>query len=203
VLRNVALVMMLALPAAAAAQGGGHGARAAGPRGTAAAPASSTLGVPVPRLGAPFPPIGAPFPPIGAPFSRLGVPFPPIGLPLAPIGLGRTAQTNRHVRYWPFERGIEHRQHLGFYGWPAVVYYVSQPAIQIAVPAPPTEPPVLEVPLDAAQVAVAAPPAPPPPVPVTHKTFYIIAGCYLGDVPPKDAGLPPTCDVAKTRTFQP
>jgi hypothetical protein len=90
-----------------------------------------------------------------------------------------------------------------FYGWPAVVYYVPQPVIQIAVPAPLTEPPALEMPLDAAPVAVAAPAAPPPTVPVTHKAFYIIPGCYLGDVPPKDASLPPTCDVGNARTFQP
>jgi hypothetical protein len=25
-------------------------------------------------------------------------------------------------------------------------------------------------------------------------TYYIIRGCYLGNVPPKDAGLPPGCD---------
>jgi hypothetical protein len=87
------------------------------------------------------------------------------------------------------------------YGWPAIVYYVPEPAIQIAVPAPLTEPPALEAPLEAAHVDVAAPP--PPPVPVAHKTFYIIPGCYLGDVPPKDASLPSTCDVSKARAFQP
>src|SRR3984893_10615942 len=182
---------MLVLPAVAEAQGHGQGGGAAGPRGPAAAPLSPVLGVPFPRPAVPFPPVEAPFP-------RLGGPFPPVGVP--PIGVGGRAQTSRQTRHWPFEREIEHRQSPVFYGWPAVVYYVAQPSIQIAVPAPLPEPPALEVPLEAAQVGVAAPPAPPPPPPpvaVAHKTFYIIPGCYLGDVQPKDAGLPPTCDVGK------
>lgn len=44
----------------------------------------------------------------------------------------------------------------------------------------------------------------PPPVSPALKvptTFYLIPDCYMGNVPPKDAGLPPTCDIARTRTF--
>jgi hypothetical protein len=33
------------------------------------------------------------------------------------------------------------------------------------------------------------------------KTFYLVPGCYLGDVPPKDAHLPSNCDVSKAVTF--
>lgn len=46
-------------------------------------------------------------------------------------------------------------------------------------------------------------PAPPPPpaAPIQPKTIYLIPGCYLGDVPPKDARLPATCDVTRTVTF--
>ena len=33
-------------------------------------------------------------------------------------------------------------------------------------------------------------------------TFYLIPGCYMGNVPPKDANLPATCDVARAVTFQ-
>ena len=33
-------------------------------------------------------------------------------------------------------------------------------------------------------------------------TFYLIPGCYMGNVPPKDAGLPATCDVTRTQTFR-
>lgn len=47
----------------------------------------------------------------------------------------------------------------------------------------------------------AAPDAPPPPV--VPKVFYFIPGCYLGDVPPKDAGLPATCDQGRAVTFRP
>lgn len=35
------------------------------------------------------------------------------------------------------------------------------------------------------------------------KTFYLIPGCYLGDVPPKDARLPATCDVSRAVVYQP
>jgi PEGA domain len=41
------------------------------------------------------------------------------------------------------------------------------------------------------------------PAPAKPKTFYMIPGCYLGDVPPKDAALPPTCDPRRTVTFTP
>ena len=32
---------------------------------------------------------------------------------------------------------------------------------------------------------------------------YLIPGCYLGNVPPKDAGLPATCDQSQVTTFEP
>jgi hypothetical protein len=38
-------------------------------------------------------------------------------------------------------------------------------------------------------------------VPVT--TFYVIAGCYLGNVPPVDVPLPPGCDAGQVKTFNP
>lgn len=43
------------------------------------------------------------------------------------------------------------------------------------------------------------PAAPPPAVkaPTGPTTFYLIPGCYMGNVPPKDAKLPATCDVSK------
>ena len=47
-----------------------------------------------------------------------------------------------------------------------------------------------------AQAAQAAPtPAP--------ATVYMIPGCYLGNVPPAEAGLPASCDLSRVRTFQP
>lgn len=33
-------------------------------------------------------------------------------------------------------------------------------------------------------------------------TFYLIPGCYMGNVPPKEAKLRPTCDPARAITFQ-
>ena len=43
----------------------------------------------------------------------------------------------------------------------------------------------------------AAPPAGKQPV-----TFFLIPGCYMGNVPPKDANLPTTCDIARAQSFQ-
>jgi hypothetical protein len=45
--------------------------------------------------------------------------------------------------------------------------------------------------------AVKAPPAVKQPV-----TFYLIPGCYMGNVPPKDANLPATCDIARAVSVQ-
>ena len=33
-------------------------------------------------------------------------------------------------------------------------------------------------------------------------TFYLIPGCYMGNVPPNEANLPATCDIARARSFQ-
>jgi hypothetical protein len=35
----------------------------------------------------------------------------------------------------------------------------------------------------------------------TPKTIYVVPGCYLGDVPPKDAKLPSTCDITRAVTL--
>ena len=37
----------------------------------------------------------------------------------------------------------------------------------------------------------------------TPMTFYAIPGCYMGNVPPQDAGLPASCDLSKTITIRP
>lgn len=37
--------------------------------------------------------------------------------------------------------------------------------------------------------------------PAKPTTFYLIPGCYMGNVPPKDARLPATCDLSKAVTF--
>ena len=55
--------------------------------------------------------------------------------------------------------------------------------------------PIMRAPRPAA--AVKAPPAPKQPA-----TFYLIPGCYMGNVPPKEANLPARCDVARAVSFQ-
>jgi hypothetical protein len=48
-----------------------------------------------------------------------------------------------------------------------------------------------------------APPATAPEADTTAPTtFYVIPGCYVGNVPPKDAGLPATCDESRAVTVQ-
>jgi hypothetical protein len=41
-----------------------------------------------------------------------------------------------------------------------------------------------------------------PPVAKKPATFYLIRGCYMGNVPPKEANLPPTCDITRAVSFQ-
>lgn len=66
--------------------------------------------------------------------------------------------------------------------------------LQPVVAAP--EPPVAAAPAGPAAPSAAR-------VPIPRKPFYHIPGCYLGDVPPKDAGLPPSCDQSKTVVVRP
>jgi hypothetical protein len=39
-----------------------------------------------------------------------------------------------------------------------------------------------------------------PATPATPMLVYVIPGCYVGNVPPEDARLPPTCDVSRAIT---
>jgi hypothetical protein len=43
----------------------------------------------------------------------------------------------------------------------------------------------------------------PPPVQVPPSTFYLIPGCYMGNIPPKDAQLPATCDKNRAIIWRP
>jgi hypothetical protein len=56
--------------------------------------------------------------------------------------------------------------------------------------------PISRVPQPAPDAAVKAPPAKRP------STFYLIPGCYIGNVPPKEVKLPATCDVARAVSYQ-
>jgi hypothetical protein len=42
----------------------------------------------------------------------------------------------------------------------------------------------------------------PPAAPAAPSTFYLIPGCYMGNVPPKDAHLPSTCDLSRVIEFK-
>lgn len=71
---------------------------------------------------------------------------------------------------------------------------------KLADPSALPDSPARAAPAAPASAALASPPSPSP---VAHKLFYFIPGCYLGDVPPKDAGLPATCDQTRAVTFLP
>ena len=43
---------------------------------------------------------------------------------------------------------------------------------------------------------------PPPSAKSAPVTFYLIPGCYMGNVPPKDARLPATCDLGRVVEFK-
>ena len=43
----------------------------------------------------------------------------------------------------------------------------------------------------------------PPPVAVPPTTFYLIPGCYMGNIPPKEARLPATCDQSRVISWLP
>ena len=57
--------------------------------------------------------------------------------------------------------------------------------------------PIVRPPKPATDAAVNAPPAAKRPA-----VFYLIPGCYMGNVPPKEANLPATCDVARAVVYQ-
>ena len=46
-------------------------------------------------------------------------------------------------------------------------------------------------------------PPPPTPAPTGSKTLYLIPGCYMGNVSPKDMKLPQGCDLSKLTVITP
>jgi hypothetical protein len=61
--------------------------------------------------------------------------------------------------------------------------------------------------LESAGVTPPATPRPPvavvPPAPAGNRTIYLIPGCYMGNVSPKEMALPPGCDISKLTTITP
>ena len=154
--------------------------------------------------------------------------LPSIGLPLPSIGLPpeRPWDGRPHTPWWenrqppPWERGhagrrvnvdVDRRGHRNN----ARVVYLLQPypvAIQqepqiIVVQQPPVTRIVeVEVPVREPQVEPAPRPAEPelpPYVPTGDRTLYVIPGCYVGNVPPKDVRLPANCDLKRVTTYVP
>ncbi len=57
--------------------------------------------------------------------------------------------------------------------------------------------PIMRAPQPAPDAAVKTPPTAKQPM-----TFYLIPGCYMGNVPPKEANLPATCDIARAVSYR-
>lgn len=185
----VIVVAMTAVPAPTAAQT--HS------RGSAVTGGLPPIGLPLPRIGLPLPPIGLPrevspqgkvAPPAGRPHhppSPIVWYFVPVypwysGHP-APSSVVREGETDsrgydRHKRR-KRDRRADVRDH-----YPREI---EPRAPASAEPAPVQDP---------------APPVAPPPSP---QPVYFIPGCYLGNIPPKDAKLPETCDLSKVTVFEP
>jgi hypothetical protein len=64
---------------------------------------------------------------------------------------------------------------------------------------------IVEERLKARESARTEPPAaaPPPPQPTGSKTLYLIPGCYMGNVSPKEMKLPEGCDLSKLTVINP
>jgi hypothetical protein len=57
--------------------------------------------------------------------------------------------------------------------------------------------PIVRAPQSALDAAVKTQPTAKQPM-----TFYLIPGCYMGNVPPKEANLPATCDIARAVSYR-
>lgn len=178
-----AALVMLALPAIAAAQ-------------SSAASQGATL-----------PPIGLPLPAIGGPLPPIGLPLPPIGLtppaPTTPAVIGHVPHPDRPDPRRS-RRGVLPAPVVYYfpaYGWqylqpPPPVTHVTIVYAPVVAPAPPPKPePVLAPP----PPAPAEPPSPPP----APSTLYYIPGCYMGNVPPVQISLPAKCDLSRLITRYP
>ena len=158
-------------------------------------------------------------PPIGGPLPSIGLRQPQIPAwerPQVPAWERRQLPAWEKNRIPPWERGyvpppvFDDRNRSRRRG-PQVVYVVQpypfempQPQIVI-VERPVTRIVEVEVPAKQEPVEPPTPPREPEPpfVPTGDRTLYVIPGCYVGNVPPKDVKLPPTCDLAKLTTFTP
>ena len=154
-------------------------------------------------------------PPIGGPLPSIGLSVPPWEQPRIPAWERPQVPAWERKQLPPWEQGhlvrpdLKDHQRARFRG-PQVVYVLQpypvevQPQI-VVIERPVTRIVEVEVP---ARLEPAEPPPPPrepePPfVPAGDRTLYVIPGCYVGNVPPKDVKLPASCDLAKLTTFTP
>jgi hypothetical protein len=168
-------------------------------------------------------------PSIGLPLPSIGLPLQSIGLPPEKP---RPWDGRPHAPWWetrqlpPWEGGrVKRPDHVGSrvnvdvnrrgHRNNARVVYVVQPypvAVQqepqiIVVQQPPVTR-IVEVAVPAPEPRVQAEPPPPAPeappyVPTGDRTLYVIHGCYVGNIHPREVKLPDTCDVTKVTTFNP
>ena len=104
---------------------------------------------------------------------------------------------------------LHDRRRSRFLG-PQVIYVMQpypvemQPQVVI-VERPVTRIVEVEVPARQEPIEPSPPPREPEPpfVPTGDRTLYVIPGCYVGNVPPKDVKLPASCDLSKLTTFTP
>ena len=154
--------------------------------GVSAAAQAQTIGLPLPSIGLPLPQIGLPLPSMG---------LPPVQTPAHPPRPSSQAGDHRAPRARP-PRGAS-----------TIVYFVPVPAWPYesaglagppAPPLPPASQPEIAPPVPAPEPATEAiaPEDPPPPA-----TIYMIPGCYLGNVPPRQVTLPPGCDESGATVF--
>jgi hypothetical protein len=235
---NLAAIVMLGLPALAAAQ--------------TAAPAAGSV-PPLPTIGLPLPPIGIPHPPTGLPApdapQRRGAATRPPAQARRPHGPGR-AVVPVYVYPYPYDLsagvlppqpsdastrpqplpgrllfdaafgGGEQLYVDGFY-----VGTLSDFANGVELEAGPHAIEIRQPGVDALSFAVNLAPGQatsyrgalkataarpetsvvtaPPLVPARPMVGYIVPGCYIGNVPPEDAGLPASCDLSRTITIKP
>jgi PEGA domain len=108
--------------------------------------------------------------------------------------VGTSADVNRELR---LEAG-PHRLEIRAAGYEPLVVEVNIPAGRSITYRPAlTALDVKPAPEPAAPAAGVPPAAAPEPMVV-----YVIPGCYVGNVPPRDAGLPASCDASRAITIQ-
>jgi hypothetical protein len=167
-----------------------------------------------------LPSIGLPLPSIGLPPER-STPRPWDGRPHVPwwenqgpppwekghVGRRVNIDVDRRGQRNDFDgRGNRNNARVVYVLQPYPVAVQQEPQIIVVQQPPVTRIVQVEVPAPEPRVEPAprpAEPEPPPFVPTGDRTLYVIPGCYVGNVPPKDVKLPAHCDLKKVTTYVP